>query len=209
MLCMFEKFTQENRRDFATRYEGTYGFFYREGTKKFLTRLEVVGEAVKFVDAKGVSYELMPDSVEDTGFEFLPPKAGFFNTARGAMFVFRRAQRQFSRGISERNTIIYLLDDKAGGLLPMTVDFSNLTAVYESTLTGKDQWERFVSGKLPSVAIGKQFAITRKTVYVLDVKVGKVAEATGKRVKLLLTNDQFKTELRDNFRNNELEVEFL
>lgn len=203
---MFEKFTRENSRDFATRYQGTYGFFYREGTKKFLTRLEVVEDVVRFVDYKGVSYELYPDSEEDTGFEFLPPKAGYFNTTVGAMLVQRRAQRQFSRGISERNTLIYLMNEM--GPIPQPVNFGVLLMVYESALTARDNWGQFVAGKIPSVALGHQLALTATHVYVYEASIGRVVERTKDKVKLTLKNDQFKTELKDNFRDV-VEVEFV
>ena len=196
---MFEKFTSVDARDFATRYQGTYGFFYREGKKKFLSKLEVVDQAVRFVDARGIPYELLPDSVDDTGFEFLPPKAGYSNTDIGAILVQRKAQKQFSRGISERNTSLYLIGPL--GHEPLLVSFKNLSKVYESNITPQAAWEKFINKEVPSVALGTQFALTLTHLYVLDVRIGKVLAMEKNQVLIELSNDLFKTEIRDNFRN--------
>lgn len=196
---MFEKFTSVDARDFATRYQGTFGFFYREGKKKFLSRLEVVDHAVRFVDVRGIPYELLPDSVDDTGFEFLPPKAGYTNTDAGAMLVQRKAQKQFSRGISDKNTTLFLLNSKSHEHVP--VNFKNLSKVYENNVLSQVAWTQFINKEVPSMALGQQFAMNPSYLYVLDVNIGKVLSLTHNSVIIELTNELFKTEIRDNFRN--------
>lgn len=204
---MFEKFTSADARDFATRYQGTYGFFYRDGVKKFLVRLEVVDQTVRFVDRAGIPYDLMPDSQEDTGFEFLPPKSGFFNTDIGAVYVERRATRQFSRGISDRNTRLYQVNGPAGGMVSIPVNFKNLEKVYNSKITTAEAYKAFAEKINPSCALSPQFAIDESRVYIFSNIIGRVSSFSKDKISLKLENDLFKTEIRDNARGV-AEVEF-
>lgn len=128
---MFEKFTSENIDNFRQRYEGTYGFYRDESKKRLLVKLTEIGSSrCSFVDADGIEFHLNPDTKKDIGFEFLPPRSSWYNTPLGAMYCERVAQRQFSRGITSKNILIYLLASNT--LVPQRVDFASLGKIFNS-----------------------------------------------------------------------------
>jgi hypothetical protein len=197
---MFEKFTSADARDFATRYQGTYGFLLRPNKPKLLVKLAHVDDIVKFTDANDIGYELNPDLEDDIGFEFVPPRPGFTNTDSGAMYVERMAQRQFSRGISDRNTKVYVITEKLG-FDTRRVDFKNLAQIFNSTWTKEAAWARFTAGQIPSYAISTQFAMNREKLFILGTFCGKVLNVTKEKVTVKLDDPVlFKTEINDNFR---------
>lgn len=168
---MFEKFTSNNWREFSQRYEGTHGFYRDERKKRILVRLSGINaERCSFVDSKGMSYSLNSDSMEDIGFEFIPPEARFHNTEDGPVLVQRKAQRQFQRGISNKNTTLHLLGAVRFG--EVRVDFPYLEKIFLNALNHKTAFEQFK--KLGTAcAISNQIAINGYgNVYLWDKKIG-------------------------------------
>jgi hypothetical protein len=85
---MFEKFLSQNLESFKQRYEGTFGFYRNEEGKRLLVRLDsITARNCVFKDANGVDYRIRPDSEENIGFEFLPPKSQWYNTVDGAVYT--------------------------------------------------------------------------------------------------------------------------
>jgi hypothetical protein len=166
---MFEKFTSANAADFRQRYEGTYGFYRDEKGKRLLTQLSYIRENVcVFIDSRGVEYKLFPNAESDLGFDFIPPRSTFYNTADGAMLVERIAARQFQRGLSPKNTAIHLL--RAGGLTGVKVGFPALEKIYATTPVAPDV---FVLSDGISVALSKQLALDPVGgVYIFSNRVG-------------------------------------
>lgn len=167
---MFEKFTQANARDFRQRYEGTYGFFRKEDKSRVLTRLDSISDSVCiFSDARGVEFRLNADAEKDIGFEFLPPKSCWYNSSDGNVYlVSRAAARQFQRGISPKNTVIYKLVNNT--IMPMRIDFANLEAVYSKAVAPAASVERLNKGN--PFAISKQFALSKQLVFLYETPVG-------------------------------------
>lgn len=196
---MFEKFESANAADFRQRYQGTFGFFVEPGKPRMLCKLSFVDGITSFVDRRGNEYKLAPDRPDETGFLFLPPKAGYFNTDEGAVYVERTAARQFVRGICDRNTKMYLVGEKGFATVP--VHFKYLEKVYENKVVFKDTLEQYLSGKIPSIALGSQFAINGKRVYVFSSDAGTVVEQSKEVIKLKLNDPSlFKTEINDALR---------
>lgn len=206
---MFEKFTSAGARDFQQRYQGTYGFYRDKDKPRLLTKINFVEGIVSFQDRKGVEYTLNPDRPGDIGFEFLPPKSGFHNTPEGAYYVERRAQRQFQRGISDRNVTLYLMrNQKNGGFRQKSVAFTTLEMIYESNISYTDAWKNFTSGKVESVAISPQIALT-DYVFVFAANIGKVEQVDATSARITLTDkDLFRTEISDAFRALNVKVTF-
>jgi hypothetical protein len=198
--AMFEKFLRANAQDFRQRYEGTYGFYRDEKGKRMLAQLTGITEDVcLFVDARGLEYRLNVDAEKDIGFEFLPPRSGYFNTKRGAMLVKRIAARQFQRGVTGKNVTILLLI--AASLQLQRMGFSLLESVYEKNVSAKEALAMFQSLETPSVAISSSFGLDNAgVVWVLDEAIGThTREGNTYKIKL---NEKcpFKTELTDAFK---------
>lgn len=199
---MFEKFLSANKRDFATRYQGTYGFFRNnhEGKAPMLARLMMIEDSVQFVDRNNATYELQADSNNDIGFEFLPPKSGFFNTDSGAVYVERLARRQFQRGVSDANTRLFLMGGTTvlGGFKSVPVNFPWLERVYNSKITVAQAFASFCLGGTKSVAISSQFCMDAGKVYIFGTIAGNVLHYSIDSVRLELNDPVlFRTEIYD------------
>lgn len=194
---MFEKFLYANAADFRQRYEGTHGFFRNEAGKRTLVQLTAIDKTVCiFLDAHGVEYRLNADTDKDIGFEFLPPKSGYFNVAEGTWMVARIPARQFQRGISGRNTAIYR--HFAGGMTPVKVNIKNLEAIYADNISYLEAFELFHRKGLESVALSSSFALGHHAqLYLYTERIG-VWDKQGDNYKLMLKEPGlFTTELKD------------
>lgn len=189
---MFEKFLSSNLDSFRQRYEGTYGFYRDENRKRLLTRLDSIdNQRCVFVDAQGVEYRLNPDTQKEIGFEFLPPKSQWYNTERGAMYTQRIAQRQFSRGVTDKNLEIQLL--KNGSLSTVRINFANLDAVYNSSISVADA----IKNPEISVAVSPQFALSGGLVFLLREEIGEYKQEEKKFSFKLREPQLWRTELTD------------
>jgi len=197
---MFEKFLSANSGDFRQRYEGTYGFYRDEkGTKLLAWLTSITDNVCMFTDARGLEYKLNVDAQKDIGFEFLPPKAGYFNTDKGAMLVQRVAQRQFQRGISGKNISINLLHK--GMLIAQRIDFPLIERLYDKALSTKDAKALFEKGGSPSWAVSSQFCLgDTRHVWVLAETIGKYRKEGEKYIVSLNEKCLFRTELTDAFK---------
>lgn len=197
---MFEKFLSEGNRDFSQRYLNTYGFFRRSG-KKLLTRLISIDNVVRFVDKDEVVYTLNPDSTDDVGFEFLPPKAGWHNTPQGGLLVKRIANRQWKRGICSANTRIGTpLGHRA------EVGFVTLSQIYEKDTPVVTALKQDPGKTTGFVALSEQFAMNKDKLFCLEAPIGSVKRGdTNFNVKLD-NPDFWRTEVKDAFTRSNLEV---
>lgn len=184
---MFEKFLSQDAANFRQRYINTYGFFRNEDKNKLLVKINRIDNTVGFIDKDGLGYTLNPDTPNDIGFEFLPPKSGWHNTTSGAWLVRRTATRQWSRGISSNNTRITTPRGHSAN-----VDFPILSQIYEHSVTMPQALKRFNAHSdrdTGFLAISEQFSVDSKTgmFYCYDTPIGKC----------LAENDVFKITLDD------------
>lgn len=199
---MFEKFLSENIENFRQRYEGTFGFYRDEEKKRLLVKLSSISaERVDFIDGRGVTWHMEPNSPRDIGFEFLPPKSAWYNTQQwGAVYLQRIAQRQFLRGVTSKN--LEVLQAIKGELYPRRVDFALLSAVYEEALTPQQAFKRLTKSKAEvplSMAISSQFALDPSTnsVRVLKEVIGDYS-LEGNAFRFRLSEPQlWRTEIND------------
>lgn len=192
---MFEKFLSANLESFKQRYEGTYGFYRDEKRKRLLVRLDSIsGEECSFTNSDGIDFKLRPDTSRDIGFEFLPPKSAWYNTPEGAVWTQRIAQRQFSRGVTNKNLEILLLDK--GVLLPQRVDFKTLGNIYERPIPPAMAIKEFGNGK--SMALSHAFALSAsERIYLFKEVIGTYTRKENKFVFKLHEPSNWKTELTD------------
>lgn len=207
---MFEKFTTVDAHDFRQRYQGTYGFF-RRGDFRQLAKLRTIDGVVKFCDKDGIEYTLNPDSPNDVGFEFLPPKAGWHNTASGAWLVTRLAARQWLRGICSRNTSIGTPHGHRA-----LVDFPILADIYAHDTKFEDALKSFnqysaKSGSTGCLALTNQLALSCykdfSYIFCLDVNIGSWKLVDGVYKVQLKDPLLWVTEVKDAFARNNLKVE--
>lgn len=196
---MFEKFTSQNSETFKQRYEGTFGFFRNEKKGRMLARLDSVGDTtVRFSDERGAEFSLNIDAEKDVGFEFIPPKSNWYNSSDGFTYLVQRvAARQWQRGISAKNILIYRFE-KNGALLGQRVDFARLSAIFNKKITPLEAVERMVKNE--PLAISNQFALSHGGVYLYDSLVGKYSTQAGTYQIKLDEPDLWRTELNDAFR---------
>ena len=194
---MFEKFLSANAADFRQRYEGTFGFYRDENGKRLLTKLSHIREDVCiFTDARDVEYRLNPNAEKNIGFEFIPPRAAFYNVVDGAALVCRVAARQFQRGLSSKNTGIYLLN---GNLRQQRVGFPMLTKIYLQAIPPRMAYANW--NALPSVAITKQLACSEGRLYMFENVIGSYTKE-GDHFKVALDEpDLWRTEIQDGFKS--------
>jgi hypothetical protein len=199
---MFEKFFSATSADFRQRYEGTFGFYTVDGTRKFLALLEHIDQeekTVSFSDKKGTKYQVNADIAREIGFEFLPPASAFYNTSDGLFFMERHASRQFKRGVCSANMRAYKVTER--GFNPVHIDFSSLLPVYEKALPFKE-----TVGKFNCYAISPSIAITPFGICVFKEIVGSVLQHLG-RIELNKSGNMFLTEIKDALRNCEQTME--
>lgn len=205
---MFEKFTRLDAADFRQRYQGTYGHF-RRGSKQTLVRLDKVdvdNHVVIFVDKDGLSYDVQADAGDETiGFDFLPPKMSYHNTPSGTCLLRRIPQRQFSRGISERNISIRNMSGQG-----IQVDFKSLGDIFDHTIPVADALSRAVGKKSfalaeRSFALSPQFGVWLDAgkIFCFHDSIGNVATTSsldGELPSLDIKLDDFSlwgTEVKD------------
>lgn len=195
---MFEKFLSNNVDNFRQRYEGTYGFYRTNDGRRILTMIRSVGQVCEFVDANNINYTLNADSPNNIGFEFLPPRSQWYNTATGPMFVKRGARRQWQRGISAANTLIYYPLMNRVNLAATAVNFVNLEKIYNDVNTPSflQAWNLFKQHKAPC-AISRAFAFAFGNVWLYDTPIGTYTYAEGKLFLSLGQPDLWGNEIKD------------
>lgn len=205
---MFEKFTSADSNDFRQRYLGTYGFFRREGRQKLLVKIAAIDRVVSFVDKDGITYTLNPDTPNDIGFEFIPPKAAWHNTPQGAFLVRRVPARQWLRGISPKNTNIGTPWGHGA-----RVDFTMLGQLYEDRIAKEKAFADFKAGSgTKTFALSDQFAISTHQggkLLCLDSVIGEYKETNKVAEIQLYDQELWMTEIRDAFRRSNMEMRFI
>jgi hypothetical protein len=207
---MFEKFTSIGATDFKQRYQGTYGIFLWSDKitgekKRKLVRLDAINTdrgqfSVTFVDSDGSNYTLLPDTPDDYGFEFLPPRSAYYNTRNGEPWLIKRiASKQYSRGLCDKNTHISNL---VGKRLPTGFEI-------KTTITDALKVAEKVLSTSAGIALSSQFSISfvDKRVRCFESRIGTLDEYKDGKFYVSLENPElWGTEIRDAFRRANLEA---
>lgn len=199
---MFEKFLSGDSGDFRQRYEGTYGFFSdkSKGTRLlcYLERvdLDASPRQVIFRDHRDVDFSIRADIQDDIGFEFLPPKSSYYNTATDVFYVERIAARQFKRGICGHNTVIYRLNNL--GYRPDRVNFDALSSIFEKQISFEEAAKLFSSGKRSAICLSSFLAINNDALYLNREPIGRVGDG---KINLTESGTLFIAELQEALKN--------
>jgi hypothetical protein len=204
---MFEKFLRSDATDFRRRYEGTYGFFRRKNEPAMLCRLTGVSDRVAFQDRHGQEFSLNADAEDEIGFEFLPPKSRWYNTELGAVWVYRKVDRQYTRGVSDRTVSISSLS--RGTFKPMSVGFVTLERIFQPKITDEKAFENFMADKLKTVALSEAFALSDDNgIFLNNLRIGSYTKEETALKFVLDDKKLFRTELNDALRGKTKEVTF-
>lgn len=198
---MKDTLTFANHRDFSARYLHTYGFFTTESGRRMLVFVQSVnGQEVLFANKDGQRagdcFRARAD--QNIEFEFIPVTRSYYNTARGAILLYRQPARQWKRGISADNTSARLLTHS---LQALNVDYELLDSIFFGTPQGyMDEWQALVSGKKPSAAVSCAFALNKEGhVYFYNKCVG-----TWKDDQVTLVSPLVLQELTDAFKRGRI-----
>ena len=156
---MLDTCTYENQRDFTARYKNTIGSLVKEdGTKEWVWIAGVNDESVMFTTLDGMKYTASIG--KGTQFEFTQVPMAWYNSHEGPMFFSRRPARQWQRGISSANTLVYnQFLNKIDLTLGRVVQAHLPSGVYK---------------KQPAWALSKHFSFNKDNVlFFYDVPIGE------------------------------------
>ena len=135
----------------------------------------------------------------DAEFEFLSPVKKLFSIDDAIYVIHRRPARQFQRGISSANTLIY---DVTKGQNTSSVSFKRLTQAFaEDGYNVKRRMTEYLADKRETVLLSNMLAIAANSVYLYQNIIGTVDKST-QTVKL--NDDLFRQEVLDCLRDNEI-----
>jgi len=194
---MKEEFKAAGWRDFAQRYQGTFGWFHTEKKERMLVQLVEVNESSLMFQAKdGMKYFANPD--KGNVFEFIPVTKGVYQLGKDVVFVTRKPARQWKRGLCLENTYLYNLVSGE----QLMVDFSSVTAVFG----GSDgvMLEAFKKDMSPNyVALDNIFSVVANKLMLYNNRVGVLDRA---KRQVTMDSPLFKQEVQDLFRSLLMEV---
>ena len=209
MYFMFEKFLSGEARNFRQRYQGSYGFFRKNGIRHLVKLIDIVSDGptpfVKFVNKDGSDFSLNADAEGDIGFEFLPPRSCWKNTSSfGAVLSLRIAHRQYIRGIHENNTAFTI-----PGVTNIKIGFPILSELFLINAPLFDDTYKSLTKNYTFSALSDSFALDtkNKTVYLFDKIIGSYKETDMEFTVFLNDRKMFGTEITDAFTRNNLKVE--
>lgn len=189
---MIEQIIRDNSRELEKRYQGTYGFLQSESGKKLLVSVDSITERYTVVsDDKKNQYQLNSDTGCELEFTQVPCQ--WFNPCEGVIvYVNRRPERQWKRGICSANTLLsiprlsgsdfYTAKMNAGKVSQLFYPDPNSKAFDSELKTKCGLWSKY-------------FAWSMDTVYVRDMVIGKVDH----ELKTIKLDDYelFQQELKD------------
>lgn len=173
------------------RYRGTYGFLKNGAGKKLLVEiLNVDARFTQVQDTKGNQFTLASDTGCELEFTQVPMQ-WFQPDPDHIAYVYRRAERQYKRGICAANTNIMV--PRKNGYLLTNVDTS--AAKIEALFNPEDGQSAFKDiNKIKCGLWSKFFAWAEGYVYVKDMLIGTVDHET----KIITLEDgMFVQEMRD------------
>jgi hypothetical protein len=194
---MKEEFKAAGWRDFAQRYENTFGWFITElGERKLVQLTDVTDAVLRFVSKEGMTYFAHAD--KGNVFEFIPVTKGVYQYGEDVVYVCRKPARQWKRGLCHDNTLIQNLS--YGGFIE--VDFPIIESIYKDN--DNVVLEKFREDMSPfNVALDNIFSINGNRLMLYGNNIGMF---NREREEVILTSPIFKQEVKDLFRSLSMEV---
>lgn len=189
---MIEQITSSNSKEFEKRYRDTFGFLKTKTGKNVLVNVtRVGGNATDVRDYLGNYYTLNSDTGCELEFTQVPSQ--WFNPIPGVIvYVSRRAERQWRRGICEANTT--MLTPLKNGLRLATLDITpdRISQLFYP----ENDCAAFDGAQIKECGLwSKYFAWAINTVYVRDMQIGMVDHE--KRTVKLDDPELFVQEMKD------------
>jgi hypothetical protein len=194
---MLDSFTLDNRRDFNQRYRGSYGWYTEKETQRkiFVLMREVGEDRITFVDQAGNPY--MVNAGADVVFEFLPATKKLFVFGQDLLYIRRRPQRQWARGINIGNTRLCNVKTPDGDI---ALSFPRMVAaIAPQKHSVLELMAKLSVGEIGVAALSNQFGVIGTTLYLYDNVIGTISFPSR---RITMTEPMFRQEVQDLMEKN-------
>jgi hypothetical protein len=200
---MKDTFSSTNFRDWAGRYEGTFGWLLQGEHKLLVQLIDHSNTHVYFItEPEGMRFHAKIDS--GVQFEFMQVDHAWINTDKEdeIYLLARNPQKQWRRGVHSNNTIIRKPSPR--GLRDIAVTLPHLQRVYSDV--SNSYRRKYPVTPSSCVAISRAFAIAYGELYLYERVIGALE---GRVLKLFDTASIVAQELRDAINRNNFIDEFM
>jgi hypothetical protein len=194
---MLDTFTLDNRRDFNQRYRGSYGWYTEKETQRkiFVLMREVGEDRITFVDQAGNPY--MANAGADVVFEFLPATKKLFVFGNDLLYIRRRPQRQWARGINIGNTRLCNVKTPDGDI---ALSFPRMVAaIAPQKHSVLELMAKLSVGEIGVAALSNQFGVIGTTLYLYDNAIGTINFPAR---QIVMSEPMFRQEVQDLMEKN-------
>jgi len=192
---MREEFKSDTSKDFAQRYQGTYGWYEKEDGNKILVQLTSIKESVlTFKDINETTYTALAD--KGNNFHFIPVEKAVYNIEDGVVYVQRVPNRMWKRGLCDENTNFKLLTENGVGVHVIN-NFKLIESCFGKKST--DAVTKWLLDRKNPVAFDTIFSVVGKSLFVYDKIIGEV-----KGNVFVLSSNLFEQEISDLMRYQKL-----
>ncbi len=165
---MLDSLTSDNWRDFQQRYQGCYGWVLTNNKEVPVYVSRVTDTAVTFTGLSGEEYFTYAN--KDVKFKFAPLNRRLVIGASGELYyIARRPARQWSRGVSESNTLISRIRGSRATPAGITPEImSDILSGTTSKVT------KGTVGEINNVLLSDLFAISGNILYMFNLSSGTI-----------------------------------
>jgi len=192
-----EEFTSGGARDFRQRYLGVWGYYPTPSGEKLLVYMSNINEReTRFIDAQGIEYTAKAD--QGVFFQFIPIEKRLFTHDNMLVLAERRPARQYSRGMSDANTLF------------KEVRYSDPLSITAKTITSyaNPVYDVVIDISKPVQLLSPMFGIIHShSIYLYDRLIGNVTFNKKAEPVLMVTEPLFYQELVDVVRERKINVE--
>lgn len=189
---MLETFTSLGAGDFQQRYTSSYGYYTVPETKRrILVQVQDVSARVMgFIDSRGTGYQAHSDTGVE--FEFIPAKKKLFTHGNVLYFICRRPARQWTRGITDRNTSLVALGESK---TEQHLSFDTVIAAFAAEPVDVVHSVLALESKESNVAVlSDMFGVRGSVLYLYDQIIGSFM---ADRREIIVEEAMFKQEIED------------
>lgn len=191
-----EEFTSGGARDFRQRYLGVWGYYPTPSGEKLLVYMSQINEReTKFNDAIGIEYTAKAD--QGVFFQFIPIEKRLFVYDNMLVLAERRPARQYSRGVSEANTLFREITYSDTVLITAKTIVAYANPVYDVVIDPSKTVQ----------LLSPMFGIKHGRIFLYDRGIGSVRYDANLKLQLRVDEPLFYQELVDVVRERKINVE--